>query len=74
MCLSHLKQGCNWCSFADDNLVEQEWDRITYLKFAALAFSHPELCERIKFYDIWDEKPGGHEPWFKSLVPNVSFV
>ena len=64
-------QGCNWCSFeVDGNTPAAEWDAITFKALGRLAETHPNLCKRIPFYDLWnDEKP---LPWYHDLVFNVS--
>ncbi|WWD19394.1 hypothetical protein CI109_103854 [Kwoniella shandongensis] len=62
--------GCNWHSFeTDGNAPAAQWDAITFRRLAELAKEHPELCERIPFYTVWqNEKKGDNELWFKDLV------
>ena len=69
-----MKQGCNWCSFADkEDSLTGEVDKITFKRFAKIAREQPELCEMIPFYAIWNgDKPDGGDPWYKNLVPDVS--
>lgn len=62
--------GCNWCSFADNNKREQEWDRKTYEALFRVAKEYPNLCELIQFHSY--ESESLPEPWFKDLVKDYS--
>lgn len=37
--------GANWCSYAEDDKQQQEWDRVSYAAFLELAQQRPDLCE-----------------------------
>jgi D-amino-acid oxidase len=51
--------------------VHQSYDRETFIRLAKLSQEHPDLCEMIPFYDVWDEGEV-EDPWFKDFVPGVS--
>jgi hypothetical protein len=63
--------GCNWCTFEErGDTPAAEWDAITFKYLGRLAQERPDLCRRIPFWDLWNEKKA--TPWYKGLVFNVS--
>ncbi|KAJ5088419.1 hypothetical protein N7456_012035 [Penicillium angulare] len=75
--------GGNWISCATDNGREEEWDRITYLKFKELTEGHPHCgIEKMTIRSIYDDdidkvgllSVGTNRIWYDDLAGGIRFL
>ncbi|RSH85735.1 hypothetical protein EHS25_003876 [Saitozyma podzolica] len=61
--------GCNWFPFDESPTSPASIrEKRTFSRLAALSKAHPELCERIPFFQVWDGERGDLEAWYKDTV------
>lgn len=75
--------GANWISNATDNGSQEEWDRVTYLKFQELARTHPECgIEAMDLRGFFDNdiskvgilSKGTNKVWYDDLVGGIRHI
>ncbi|KAG5655305.1 hypothetical protein KAF25_010457 [Fusarium avenaceum] len=75
--------GANWVSCATDNGLEEEWDRVTYLKFGKLSRSSPESgVRRMNLRSLYDEEKekvnilsqSTQRIWYDDLVQGIQYI
>ncbi|CAG9985016.1 unnamed protein product, partial [Clonostachys byssicola] len=75
--------GGNWISSATDNGPQEEWDRVTYLKFQELAKTHPECgIEAMDLRSVYEDdienvdllSQTTNKIWYNDLVGGIRYL
>ncbi|KAH7267791.1 FAD dependent oxidoreductase [Fusarium redolens] len=75
--------GGNWISSATDNGPQEEWDRVTYLKFQELAKAHPECgIEPMDLRSVYEDNIENvnllsrvtNKIWYNDLVGGIKYL
>ncbi|KAK1921030.1 hypothetical protein DB88DRAFT_501974 [Papiliotrema laurentii] len=67
--------GCNWHTFEDDgSSPAAKRDARTYARLAKVAATHPHLCKRIEFVDVFSTRVPAESRWNNDLVGGICEV